>query len=176
MYVVAGEVWSCLQFDPSSVCLASSSQGEQMTEMDLATVRHVHNRQIDELLYRRARQFQIFTGTVVILLAMVGALVSAPDKALSHPAWPIVGTLFVLVLVGFSIRWQTAHQRDTAGHARVIVDILDRMGAFGEGPYLDKWKEWGTTTPSRRRIVMTALVGVLTLATIWLKYLSEGTV
>jgi hypothetical protein len=35
---------------------------------DFETLRHLHDRQFDELQYRRARQYEIFTGTLLILL------------------------------------------------------------------------------------------------------------
>lgn len=145
-----------------------------MEDMDTDLLKHFHLQQRAELNYRRSRLYQIFTWTLAILLAILALLVRLPDTAISNPVLPVLGSIFVFGLALFSTRWQSNQQKDAAESAEVIARIVDQLGAFESGLYPKDWKDtWGVRPRSHNRQLMTWLLALITVATLWVEFLGS---
>lgn len=155
-----------------------------MNESELETLRHLQTQQREELQYRRAREFQIFTWSVTLLLAVVAAVwVKPPDLlAKGGVALRAIASIVVVGLTSYSLHWQLHQRKAAAAHARVLTKIAAKLGVFDpaafDGPaplYPDHWKSWGERYITFReqlsrpsKISATFLVGVIAMVSLWL--------
>jgi hypothetical protein len=91
-----------------------------MDPTELETLRHLEKMQRDELQYRRSREFQIFTWSATILLALIAAVAVKPPDLLARGGSAVreVLSATVLGLTYFSLAWQLQQRRSAAAHAR----------------------------------------------------------
>jgi len=155
-----------------------------MTEAEIETLRHLQTQQREELQYRRSREFQIFTWSVTLLLAIVTAvLVKPPDfLATGGLALRTVASVVVVGLTFYSLSWQLYQRQSAAAHARVLATIAGKLGVFDSqafgGPeplYPERWKRWGQRYITLReqlsrpsKMSATLAVGVVALVSLWL--------
>lgn len=155
-----------------------------MTESELETLRHLQTKQREELQYRRSREFQIFTWSVTLLLAVIAAVLVKPPEVLSRggTALRAVASIIVAGLTFYSLHWQLYQRKSAATHARVLAKMAEKLGAFDPaafgGPdslYPDHWRDWGKhyltfreqlSRPSK--LSATLLVGAIALVSLWL--------
>jgi hypothetical protein len=155
-----------------------------MSADELETLRHLQTQQREELQYRRAREFQIFTWSVTLLLAVIAAvLVKPPDVlAKSGVVLRVVASVIVVGLTFYSLYWQLYQRKSAAAHARVLAKIAGKLGVFDpaafDGPeplYPDHWRGWGERYLTFReqlsrpsKMSATFLVGIIAMVSLWL--------
>lgn len=159
-----------------------------MPNNDFELFKYLHEEQRDQLTYRRNREFQIFTWSATLLLAIVGLLiVKDPDKdvLLTKALYArLLGSVVVLGVGTYSALWQIYQRQRAAAHQRVLVKLAEKLGCFERGPadettlYPYQWKSWGTryntfreqvTRPSKVSATMALMV--IALVSIWLDIL-----
>jgi hypothetical protein len=162
---------------------------ENSTIEQFETIKHLYNEQREELSYRRHREFQIFSWSTTILIAITGAfLLSDPKKGFltsSGLFGSITASVVVVALTAFSINWQLNQRKCSAAHQRVIVKLDELLGCFNTNVfayhfqiYPDEWKNWGHKNinlweqliKNPTKINATALLGLAAFASIWLPY------
>lgn len=155
-----------------------------MDQSELETLRHLQTQQREELQYRRSREFQIFTWSVSLLLAIIAAVLVKPPGILARGGvvWRAVASIVVAGLTFYSLYWQLYQRQSSAAHARVLAKIAEKLGVFdpaafgGSGPlYPDHWRDWGKRYLSFReqlaqpsKISATLLVGIIAMVSLWL--------
>jgi hypothetical protein len=170
-----------------STSRAADQQFVTMEPKELDVLKHLHTPQFGELHYRRTREFQIFTWSATILLAITGALLVKAQGSSTFLAgrgviWRFLASAVVLGLTLFSVKWQLEQRKWTAELQSVLATIATKLRCFDaeafDGPeplYPDKWKKWGTryvtlrkqlTRPSK--ISATLLLGIMAFTSIWL--------
>lgn len=129
--------------------------------LDLATkidiLKHAQSLQMAEVQNRRAREYQIFSWTSGLLVALIGALLVFPRAP--QPIWTIYGgtgrflaALAVAVFALHSIVWQIRNRQTGQDNARAVVRINQLLHLFDPG-YFDpgsdqsvlppQWQKWG---------------------------------
>jgi hypothetical protein len=106
-----------------------------MEQNELDILRHLHTLQTMELNYRRNREFQIFTWSATILIAIIGALLIRAQGSstlfTNHGAyWKIVAGLVVTGLTFFSAKWQLEQRKFSAELQRVLASIGTSLAAL----------------------------------------------
>lgn len=125
-----------------------------MPDGDFELVKYLHEEQRDQLNYRRSREFQIFTWSATLLLAVVGLLVvKEADKDILITqgfGGRLLGSAVILGVGIYSSIWQSFQRKRAAEHQRILVRLAERLGCFersrsdGESLYPYRWKSWGT--------------------------------
>ena len=154
---------------------------------EFETLKLMYEDQRQELSYRRGREFQIFTWSSTILVALTAALLlTEVGKNLTLEQYGVWGdaliTSIVISLVSFSVTWQHNQRRLSARHAKVLARITREIGCFdenfgkeGKPVYPEEWKAWGISNVSFRKhlstpgkISATIVLGIITIVAIWL--------
>lgn len=161
---------------------------EKKNEKNLEIMFHFHKDQMQELMFRRDREFKIFTWSGTIFLSLMGLLliVKQSEKIL-WLQFGIIGktiaTVTVLLLVFYSISWQNRERKLGNRNAKVVAKINKLLHCFDKN-YFDiendetllplEWKKWGQAdifSFSRffraNLITATWLLGSLAICTIW---------
>jgi len=152
-------------------------------------LKHMEKIQRDELNYRRDREHKIFTWSSNILLILIGALlITKPSESvvwLAYGFWgKVVTSVVVILLVVFSMQWQSRNRRWHAENGGVIQRI-DYLLHYYEDGYFDPvgeitifpgnwWTDYHTGDIriikrlwSVNYVSATAVLGLLALAMIW---------
>src|SRR5262245_4200066 len=129
-----------------------------------------------ELEYRRNREYQIFTWSATILLALIGgSLVSRSKDSVLSNIGPLGSALAVLVILAFTVYvlcWLLHQRRCMRAHQRVLAQIALKRGWFqeltedGRRRLLpDAWKELGNADNGRAgglgKMAITAALGLV---------------
>lgn len=160
-----------------------------MEQKELDILKHLQTIQMAELNYRRNREFQIFTWSASILLAIIGALLIRAQGSSTlftnrGAYWKIVASLVVTGLTFFSAKWQLDQRKFSVELQQVLARIRTKLGCFdanafggAETLYPTRWKDWGTRYLTLRtqatrasKISATILLGVVALASILLSW------
>ena len=111
-------------------------------------------------MFRREREFRIFTWSSTIFLALIGVLLII--KKDENVVWQPLGsygkaivTIAIIYLIWFSIRWQNRERELGYRHAKVITGISKILHFFDKGYFSDDkefvlfpdehWRTWGKT-------------------------------
>lgn len=128
---------------------------------DLATkidvLKHAQSLQMEEVQNRRTREYQIFSWTSGLLVALIGALLVFPRAP--QTIWSIYGStgknlamLAVAIFALQSVFWQIRNRKAAQGNARAVTYINRLLHLFEPGyfePGSDKsvlpqeWLKWG---------------------------------
>lgn len=159
-----------------------------LSDKEVDILKHLQTQQRAELNYRRGREFQIFTWSTTILLAIIGSLfLKGKDSPIVIPTssfiWRIIISIVIFGLTTYSILWQYHQRKASAAHSRVLAKIAGHLQCFNDSAFGDtdslypkSWRGWGTkfvsikeqlTRPSK--ISATFLLGILALITLWLQ-------
>ena len=143
----------------------------------------LYDDQRKELEYRRNREYQIFTWSATILLALIGgSLISRSKDSVLSNIGPIGSALAVLVILAFTVYvlfWLLHQRRCVRAHQRVLAQIALKRGWFlemtddGRRPILpDAWKELGNADNGKvgglGKMAITAALGFVAMVVVWL--------
>jgi hypothetical protein len=164
-------------------------QEDISTSEKIEILRHIHLMQRDEIMYRRDREFKVFTWCSSILFALIGALlITKQSEAIVWESYGFLGktiaSMAVIALVIFSIKWQNTQKNFARKNARVIANINKLLYCFedaifspqeGESILPKEWADWGKSKPKSstrlfqsNKITATALLGVFAVLMIWI--------
>lgn len=164
-------------------------------ENDLNILIHFHKDQKQELMFRREREFKIFTWSSSIFIALMGGLLLIVAKKADKP-FPLqynvdekaVVSFTILLLLLISISWQNRERKFGNQNSKVITDINKLLHCFDKQYFclLDdkkypetllpsKWETWGgkESIMAKERyfrgnlVTVTWLLGVLNIIIIW---------
>lgn len=151
---------------------------------------HIYKYQMEQVMFRREREFRIFTWSSTIFLALMGVLlVIRKDENIVWQPLGLYGkaivTIALLYLIWFSIRWQNRERELGYRHAKVITGISQVLHFFDKGYFSDDkefvlfpdehWQAWGNTNVSSPKrlfranlITGTWSLGFLAIMMVWL--------
>ena len=150
-----------------------------------AIVKHMYDDQRAELKYRRDREFQIFSWSATMFIAMTaGLLFIDPEQESLFSAHPlvgrVVGSVVITGLALLSVEWQRVQWNRAARHQRVLARIADELGLFelrvkdGMPWYPAPWRDWGKGPRKYleiwrfpNKMMATFLLSAVTLFTLW---------
>jgi hypothetical protein len=154
----------------------------------IGILKHVQELQRHELMYRREREFRIFTWSSTILVALIGALLVVRQSETivlqSYGIWgKVVATLAIVALVFFSVKWQNRQRSFARKNAKSIARMSKLLHCFEEGffdpkengaLYPKEWANWGKDNSKMitrffraNKITATTLLGILAVTMIW---------
>ena len=162
----------------------------QNTEIEdkIDILKHIHQVQRDEVLFRREREYRVFIWSSTILWALIGALlITKPTESVvweSYGYWgKAVASVAVVVLVVYSVKWQFRNSKLGGQNARVIAHINKLLHCIYEGYFEPEensalfpreWADYGRREISLRTrlfaanyVSATALLGILALIMTW---------
>jgi hypothetical protein len=136
-------------------------QEDISTSDKIEILKHVHLMQRDEIMYRRDREFKVFTWCSSILFALVGALlISKQSEVVVWEPYGLLGrtvaSMAVISIVVFSVKWQNTQRNFARKNARVIANVNKLLYCFEDGAFgqqegesvLPKgWADWGKGKP-----------------------------
>ncbi len=139
-------------------------------------------------MFRREREFKIFTWSSTMFLALMGVLlvVKKPETILWLQfglAGRIIASITICILIFYSISWQNRERRLGNRHAQVTASINKLLHCF-DNEYFDlrngqtlfpiEWENWGQANISSMKrflranlVTATWLLGVLDIFAIW---------
>jgi hypothetical protein len=138
---------------------------------------HMYEDQCNQLAFRRSRENEIFTWTASLLLAFVGGvlLVSSDNRAafLQTVSGVILASVTLLLVMMFSVIWQSKQRKHVAEHQKTLVLIQQEIGCFSgdKAKFPDDWQNWGKRHVALRerlwhpsKIAATVLIGMIAIA------------
>ncbi len=160
-----------------------------MKNEDIDTLKYIHTFQMNELMFRREREFKIFTWSGTLFLGLIGLLLVLKDKEMV--VWKLYGiggniiaSISVIALGLYSVSWQNRERRLGNRNARIVVKINKLLHCFDTGNFgLDKdttlfpleWSNWGEAKISSIKryfranlITATWFLCLLALIMIWI--------
>jgi hypothetical protein len=144
--------------------------------------------QLNEVNFRREREYRIFTWSSSILLALIGGLlIYRQESGLLLNSYGLIGRVIVsatvILLVFFSIAWQNRNNKYRGQNAQTISHISKLLHCYDEGFYDPEnnstlfRKEWADYGKGHTRfkarffhanfVTATFLLGVLSILMIW---------
>ncbi len=154
---------------------------------------HIYKYQMEQVMFRREREFRVFTWSSTIFLALMAVLlVTRKDENVVWQPLGVYGktivTFALIYLIWFSIRWQNRERELGYRHAKVITGISKILHFFDKGYFGDDkdfvlfsdkhWQEWGNTEvfSSKRYFRANLITGTWSLGflAIMMVWLSEG--
>ena len=127
------------------------------TKIDI--LKHVQSMQMEEVRGRRSREYQIFSWTSGLLVALIGALLvfpSAPETIWSAYGFMgrLLASLGIVIFAVHSVNWQLRNRQAGQENAKVVVHINGLFHLF-EKHYYDadsgepilplSWQDWGNS-------------------------------
>lgn len=106
----------------------------------LEVLEHTYKYQIQEVMFRRDREFKIFTWSSALFVALIGALLIVRNtETIVWQHLGLVGKIIVSITVGlmtiYSISWQNRERRLCCRNAIVITKISKLLHCFDRGYY-----------------------------------------
>jgi hypothetical protein len=146
------------------------------------TLKLLYDEQRKELEYRRNREYQIFTWSATVLLALIGgSLVSRSKDSVLSAIGPVGVYLAVAAVLAFTIYvlvWLLHQRRLMRAHQRVLAQIALKRGWFDEvsndaRPLLPRaWKELGNADNGKvgglGKMAITLFLGIVASVMVWL--------
>jgi len=144
--------------------------------------------QLNELNFRREREYRIFTWSSSILLALIGGLlIYRQESGLLLNSYGLLGRIIVsataILLVFFSIAWQNRNNKYRGQNAQTIAHISKLFHCYEDGFYdpenntalfRKEWADYGKShTKFKSRffhanfVTATFLLGILAISMIW---------
>lgn len=151
-------------------------------------LKHLYSIQVQELMFRREREFRVFIWSSTIFVAIIGLLlVSKQTETVIWRHYGIIGktisSIALFALVVFSISWQNRERIFAVANQRIIAKMNELLHCFDNKYFwFDtektlfplKWKNWGqgdVQSISRlfraNLITATWVLGFLSIMMIW---------
>ena len=158
------------------------------TKTKIDVLKFMLENQINELNFRREREYRIFTWISSILFALIGGLLVYREEGgvlLGTYGFVgrVIGSVTVFLLVTFSISWQNRNNKYRGQNAQTIAHISKLLHCFEEGFYdpehntalfRNEWADYGQSHlrfASRffhaNFVTATFFLGVLAILMIW---------
>ncbi|NTV41220.1 MAG: hypothetical protein HGA61_03015 [Candidatus Moranbacteria bacterium] len=138
-------------------------EDETKRKNDLAILFHFHKDQKQELMFRRAREFKIFSWSSGIFVALMAGLLLVIEKKIeTNTVFQFgMGEKFflssaILLMAVVSISWQNRERKFGNQNSRVLTDINKLLHCFDSAYFglvdendvpktllLKKWEKWG---------------------------------
>jgi hypothetical protein len=130
-------------------------QWDTQTKIDV--LKHAQSIQLEEIRHRRSREYQIFSWTSGLLVALIGALLVFPRTPQAiwtayGVAGKLLASLAIVIFAVHSINWQIRNRQAGKENAQVVVRINHLLHLFEQGyydvstqnPILPAyWQRWG---------------------------------
>lgn len=127
-----------------------------MKNEDLDTLKYIHTFQMNELMFRREREFKIFAWSGTLFLGLIGLLLILKDEEtivwkLYGIGGRIIASISIIALGLYSISWQNRERRLGNRHAKIVAKINKLLHCFDTEYFgLEKdtlfpleWSNWG---------------------------------
>ena len=146
-------------------------------------LKSLYEDQRKELEYRRNREYQVFTWSATVFLALIGAaLVSRTRQgALAHinESGAIIGCLSIILFTAYILLWLLHQRRCMRAHQRVLAQIALKRGWFfeaiadGSRPILpQEWRELGNADNGKvgglGKMAITGALGTVAVVIFWI--------
>lgn len=158
------------------------------TKTKIDILKFMLENQLNELNFRREREYRIFTWSSSILLALIGGLlIYRQESGLLLNSYGLAGRIIasatIVLLVFFSISWQNRNNRYRGQNAQTIAHISDLFRCYEDGFYdpenntalfRKEWADYGKNhTKFKSRflhanfVTATFVLGILATLMIW---------